>query len=232
MSYILEGLKKLEQKRKQQEISPQSISFQTQDHTQDLENSSRKPLWFGVIAAALIVNGVIMYLSFQKTVDTKISATPPKTVTPHGVSSNNNDIPPSAGPSVGPMSTATAQPVPVTPVPKTGTPPVQSDKILPKKDTVAKQTSIASTERVERKPAPSAKIVRLSELPEEVRKSLPDLKVSAHFFSSEPKTRFLRVNDKILHEGESLNEGLKVEEINSSGTVFNYQGHRFIVGIN
>ena len=231
MSYILEGLKKLEQKRKQQEIAPQSISFHTQEHTQDLENSSRRPLWFGIVAAALVLNAVIMYLFFQRTVDTKLSTTPSKTATSNDVPSNNSAVPHGTPASIGTVSTVTVKPKTVTPVPQTGTPPVQSDRIAPKEEVKPKQTPIANAERIERKPAPSARPVRLSELPEEIRKVLPAFKVSAHFFSPEPKSRFVRVNDKILHEGENLSEGLKVEEINSSGTMFNYQGHRFLLGI-
>ena len=56
--------------------------------------------------------------------------------------------------------------------------------------------------------------------------------MSAHFYSTDQQARFARVNDKILHEGETLSEDLKVEEINPGGTVFKYKGYRFQIGIN
>jgi general secretion pathway protein B len=82
------------------------------------------------------------------------------------------------------------------------------------------------------KPATDGRIVKLNELPSEIKNSLPDLKMSAHFYSTDQQARFARVNDKILHEGETLSEDLKVEEINPGGTVFRYKGYRFQININ
>ena len=56
--------------------------------------------------------------------------------------------------------------------------------------------------------------------------------MSAHFYSTDQQARFARVNDKILHEGETLSEDLKVEEINPGGAIFRYKGYRFQIGIN
>ncbi len=233
MSYILEGLKKLEQKRKQQEMAPQSVSFDTQDQMQGTANSSRRSVWFGIIAAALLLNAGIMYFFFQRTVDTKISTAPEsKKAAPNNVSPNTHAVTPGTPTSGRPLSPAALQPTSKTAVPKNGPAPVQREKAAPVPDVKPKQTAVATTERIERRPTPVTRTVRLSELPEEITKTLPEFKVSAHFYSPDAKVRFARINDKILHEGDSLNEGLKVEEINSNGTVFNYQGHRFLVGIN
>jgi general secretion pathway protein B len=173
-----------------------------------------------------------MYFFFQQTVDKKISIVPDsKTAAPNDVPPNTRAVTPTPT-SDAPFSATTVKSISDAPVPKTGTAPVQPEKIIPKEDVKPKQSPVGNAERIERKPAPSARTVRLSELPEEIRKVLPEFKVSAHFYSPDVKARFARINDRILHEGDSLNEGLKVEEINSNGTVFNYQGHRFIVGIN
>ena len=58
------------------------------------------------------------------------------------------------------------------------------------------------------------------------------MKMSAHFYSTDQQARFARVNDTILHEGETLAGGLKVEEISPTGTIFNYLGWRFQIRIN
>ena len=56
--------------------------------------------------------------------------------------------------------------------------------------------------------------------------------MSIHLYNAEPQARFAKINDRTLHEGESLVEGLKVEQIRPDGVVFGYQGLRFQLGIN
>ena len=76
------------------------------------------------------------------------------------------------------------------------------------------------------------KLLDLGELPPTIRSSLPEFKISGHAYSSEPRFRVARVNNKIVQEGEALSQGLKVDEIVPGGVIFTYQGYRFRVGIN
>jgi hypothetical protein len=55
--------------------------------------------------------------------------------------------------------------------------------------------------------------------------------VSAHYYSAEPRSRFIRVNDQALREGQTGAAGLKLEKITPDGAVFSYQGYRFQMGI-
>lgn len=228
MSYILEGLKKLEQKRRQQEASPQSISFQTQEAVK----SSKKHVWPGVIAAALLLNAGIIYFSFERHRAPESSAVPDRKTSAQSAVSPVTAAPERDVTNVNmPVSAATGQSTSEITTEKSVTPTVQSQKPA-LKENVKPKPPIESAERINRKPVPSSKIVRLNELPEEIRKILPEFRVSAHFYSTDQKARFARINDKILHEGDTLSEGLKVDEINASGTIFSYQGHRFLIGIN
>jgi general secretion pathway protein B len=83
-----------------------------------------------------------------------------------------------------------------------------------------------------RKVVPEGRIVKLSDLPSEIKKSLPALKMSVHFYSPDKQARFATINDRTLHEGEALSEGLQVVEISPDGTVLNYRGHRFLISVN
>ena len=56
MSYILEGLKKLEQKRKQEEKPPHLLTFQG-DST---EKPARPSMWPYVLVAVLLLNAGVM----------------------------------------------------------------------------------------------------------------------------------------------------------------------------
>ena len=96
--------------------------------------------------------------------------------------------------------------------------------------------AIASTSgqpqpRPEKRATPHGRLVSLDELPSSVRKSLPEFKVSGHAYSPDPGSRVARINDQIVQEGQSLAPGLKVEEITPGGIVLGYQGYRFQIGI-
>ena len=94
------------------------------------------------------------------------------------------------------------------------------------KSTPESQSSVIS------KVVPEGRTVKLSDLPAEIKKSLPALKMSVHYYSPDKQARFATINDRTLHEGEVLSEGLRVVEINPDGTVLNYRGHRFLINVN
>jgi general secretion pathway protein B len=234
MSYILEGLKKLEEKRKQEEKLPHSLAFTFQ--TDNAVKPPRSSIWSYLLVALLLLNaGVIIWWiapwrshessipavrgSLQKTVPAESSSS--------AVEQKNRIRPDPAG-----------KPTPkkITDVPPLNTSGKET-KNMPLPATKETQTSKQQPSAVpavpeQSKPPANGRIVRLNELPSDILKSLPDLKMSAHFYSADHQARFARVNDRILHEGETSSEGLKVEEINANGTVFNYKGWRFQVGIN
>jgi general secretion pathway protein B len=81
-------------------------------------------------------------------------------------------------------------------------------------------------------PAPLPdKIYSLSELPLTVQQHLPAFSVSAFLYSDEPGARMARVNGKMMREGDSLAEGLNLEEIRHNELIFTYQNYRIRLGI-
>lgn len=232
MSYILEGLKKLEQKRQQQEKPLHMLTFQGES----TQKPTRPSKWPYVLVAVLLLNaGVfIWWIGPWRSSEHNAPAQQPAVgkseptvaVAPPVEQKEQSKLTPAKGPqqSSAVSETPTATAVKVT---KKTTPPVAQET------PVSKQTSVAApAPPTKSKPAADGRIVALYELPPEIRNSLPNLKMSAHFYSTDQQARFARVNDKILHEGETLSEGLKIEAINPGGTVFNYKGYRFQIGIN
>ena len=71
------------------------------------------------------------------------------------------------------------------------------------------------------------KIVPYNHLPDGVKKGLPEIKVFMHYYSAEPKERFVQINEYTFHEGQSRPDGLKVMQITPHAAVLSYQGHRF-----
>jgi general secretion pathway protein B len=59
--------------------------------------------------------------------------------------------------------------------------------------------------------------------------ALPELHLDVHVFATKPADRFVYINMRKYHEGNTLPEGPVVEHIRRDGVVLSYQGLRFIL---
>lgn len=81
-------------------------------------------------------------------------------------------------------------------------------------------------------PPPAAPLEQLPvywQLPYNVRKELPELKMSMHVYSAAPAQRFVVLNGNRQVEGDELGGDVRVSEIRKDGVVLIFQGQRFIV---
>jgi general secretion pathway protein B len=115
--------------------------------------------------------------------------------------------------------------------------PGASEKGLPTTAAVPPQQA-PEVKRPDAEPEPAAlpapvpsKTYSLQELPPAVRQVLPDLAISTHLFAADTSSRMVRINGKLLREGEFLSAGVKLEEITADGVIFSYQGYRLRVGL-
>lgn len=74
------------------------------------------------------------------------------------------------------------------------------------------------------------KLYKLQELPSSIRQNLPAFSVSALLYSSKPDSRMVRINELMMHEGQDLTAGVKLEEITRDGIILRFQKYRFYVG--
>jgi len=228
MSYILEALKKAEQKSEKGGL-PSLLS-----HPRATDRKSGR-MWFYPLIAALFLNaGMIFWwvhpwwanepqtIVQAPAVHPQASVAPAEPLTKIREPNRSNNL----------------QEVPremrVT-APRADVPP-KGGRDAPLSGT-RKIGAIASTSgqpqpRPEKRATPHGRLLSLDELPHAVRNSLPEFKVSGHAYSPDPGSRVARINDQIVQEGQSLAPGLKVEEITPSGIVLGYQGYRFQIGIN
>jgi general secretion pathway protein B len=79
-------------------------------------------------------------------------------------------------------------------------------------------------------PVPN-KVYSLGELPLSVQQKLPSFGISVFLYSDDPSSRMVKINNKMLREGDYLSEGLKLEEINQNSLILSYQSFRFRVGL-
>ncbi|MEO7337891.1 MAG: general secretion pathway protein GspB [Caldimonas sp.] len=80
--------------------------------------------------------------------------------------------------------------------------------------------------------APAAnepRILSVRDLPEDVRKSLPNVSVSGSTYSSDKASRMLMINGQIFHEGDAIASGLVLQQIRPRGAVFGFKGYRYEV---
>ncbi|MDB6000289.1 MAG: hypothetical protein JWP52_1988 [Rhizobacter sp.] len=76
---------------------------------------------------------------------------------------------------------------------------------------------------------PPARIYAVSELPEDIRRSLPKLAIGGSVYSESAGSRMLIVNGQIFHESDTLIPGLKLEQIRLKEAVMNFRGYRYEV---
>lgn len=66
-------------------------------------------------------------------------------------------------------------------------------------------------------------------LPQGVRDSLPEFRITVMVFADEPEDRFLLINGTRLKEQEELQSGVVLDEIRREGAVFRARNYRFLV---
>jgi len=246
MSYILEALKKVEQKREHDASRrPTFLSEQSRERKKAL-------VWPYILAAALFVNAGLALRLFgpwwaheKEPSSPASSSVEPRDATQGPREMQSRPVPPG----IAAKEPARTREAKISQVPdgrqKGGAEPREPEagrhaasaasslptgqKALAVPPELPKDVQV----RVEKAPpAPlSGKVVSLAELPPSIRSSLPEFKISGHAYGSDPQTRVVRVNEKILQEGQELSPGLKVEEIVPDGIILLYNGYHFRVGL-
>ena len=58
---------------------------------------------------------------------------------------------------------------------------------------------------------------------------LPQLRLDLHVYAAKPQDRFALINMRKLHEGDSLQGGVRVEAITPDGVVMSHNGTKFLL---
>jgi general secretion pathway protein B len=230
MSFILDALKKSEERRRLHEEA-----HQPRQKLLDLSWSGprRWPVWlfFAVLLAALAGGWWLRGASLQFAVESQKSAAvahlpPHQAATPATVprsvaAETRGETPPGQ---------EVARPVPFAPVPVGSVvePASPAHNVSP----AAVDASVAPAIRPQATmPAASAPPARprpvASTIPAALRDRKPMLAMTLHFYTEEPARRMVRIDDRIVREGQAVADQLVLEEITPGGAVFSYAGERF-----
>jgi general secretion pathway protein B len=79
--------------------------------------------------------------------------------------------------------------------------------------------------------APAASVITMAELPVAIQQDLPPMSVSVHAYSGKPAERLVDINGHLLHEGEDVAPGLRLEQITPEGMILSYKGYTFRRGV-
>lgn len=263
MSYILEGLKKLEEKRRQ-EITPSRFSFQRENRPISKGRHIRL-IWPYLLCAVLLINAAAIFWLVTKNHKTGKTVVHAKAVPEQGPQSIQKQKEKEAGETSPPlMETVEIKPVQAIrpaqsnnntkplyseenhPAPSQGeaadtgrrknleqaTKKIAASSSVPVQDGSFQNKAIDDLSRARSvSKQVQGKISVLGDLPPDALNGMPPLKMSVHYYNSDPQARMVRVNDRTLREGQLLAEGLKLEQINSKGAVFSFHGHRFQLGM-
>jgi general secretion pathway protein B len=77
--------------------------------------------------------------------------------------------------------------------------------------------------------APSADLPLYTELSRGLRERMPQLEMSLHFYTDEPQRRLTRINNRILREGDWVNQDVQLVEITPTGAVLDYLGTKTFI---
>ncbi|RJQ55186.1 MAG: hypothetical protein C4526_04110 [Nitrospiraceae bacterium] len=210
MSFILEALKKLEQKKKRGSV-PDIMTV----HMPEPHKPLKRPVWFYLVLAALVLNAGILasllrppipVVEKQNKQEMKESATPP--------------IPPLVR--VGEEVVAPA---------KTAVKPDSSKKQNRQAKTQGRAANRKEVMQHDNNKKEQQDVPELSRLPQTVQGEISPLKVFGHVYSDSPATRMVNINGNVFREGDKINEKIMIDEITENSVVFNYNGLRFIIRV-
>jgi general secretion pathway protein B len=217
MSFILDALKKSEIERQRQ----------TMPGLMDAPTSLRRgrlPLWAIILGLLLAVNVVVLIVVLMKN-------GAPAVASNSGHDSSPADAKlPAVEEHFSPLSAAPVY-APEIPVPPAETSSSSESaghaiaqraapRTLHRPDPVLIDQEAAENDEV----LPSINEINLTGA-----QALPEMHLDVHVYATKPSDRFVFINMRKYHEGNTLAEGPVLERIRRDGVVLNYQGVRFIL---
>ena len=223
MSYILDALKKADQERSLGEVPDLEAAHWGE------RRRKRAYRWVWIVAALLLINGVLLYLLLDRDDD---------------LISDAGEMP------------ASIDTIPVTPVPRVEktVEPVLRDKPRPREPvyvppvappvrrpsaavrqrpvtppSAAVEPTPGYTSATPPQPAAISDVPEWNDLSLEFRSGLSMPSIDVHVYSDDPGRRFILMDLQKYREGETLGNGAVLEEILPDSIQLYYQGSRFRV---
>jgi general secretion pathway protein B len=254
MSYILEALKKSERERKQGKV-PNLETFQDQASRR---RHKIRPFWPFILLGSLLLGGVFLGAWFYwrepaPTPSIPLTESAPdalsqSTSIPAGDSPATQALPKVTGkPELSDLQRQTAQEMnqdqttAITPELATSLSPPAIEEESPAPPEVEDLESAitddtAAEDQAEVPSSPptaidEARIVKLENLPADLKDELPAIKIGVHLYSKDSEARRASINGRLMREGQQVGSGLYLEEITRQGVILSFRGRKFSVEV-
>jgi general secretion pathway protein B len=233
MSYILDALRKSDQLR-QRGAAPTLLLGQT------VTMAPKQPalLQYGLLAFVLLAAGVA--IGWLRPWQPEAVAPAPASVIAKPPVPAQQPVPQpviASAPVAQTPAAPAATPAPAPAKPRASTSLKQHKQSAPPR-TAAEVPKKAAAPVQERAPggtpagaAPLPAVMPMAELPLAVQQELPPMSISVHAYSSKPADRLVGINNRLLHEGQEVAPGLKLEQITPDGMILSFKGYSFRRGV-
>jgi general secretion pathway protein B len=220
MSFILDALKKSELERQRQSMpglmdAPAAL------------RRGRLPVWAILLGCLLAINMVVLIIVLMRSGST-VAPTPAR----HA--ETGADVKPPVDEHFSPLGQAPVY-APEIPVPAAEASSNPSAAALVAPHAVAQRAAPHAFRRpdpvlIEEDSKDNDEVLpSINEINLTGAQALPELHLDVHVFATKPADRFVYINMRKYHEGNTLQEGPVLERIRRDGVVLNYQGLRFLV---
>ena len=204
MSYILDALRKSDQQRRRN-AAPTLLTLQPSAVVR------KRPAYvtYGLLAVILIGGGVV--IGWLRQWQPEPAAVKPVESKP-----------------------IESKPVPAAPAASEIASQVKPDNVLPEANSLASGKTAPPPERrvdIAAADAAGETVVEMDKLPTSIREEVSKITISVHAYSNTPGKRLVGIGRRILHEGDYVIPGLKLEEITPDGMILGYKGYRFRRGV-
>jgi general secretion pathway protein B len=79
--------------------------------------------------------------------------------------------------------------------------------------------------------APLRDVTPMADLPPAIQQELPPMSISVHAYSDKAGDRLVGINNRLLHEGQEVAPGLRLEQITRDGMILSFRGYNFRRGV-
>lgn len=243
MSYILEALKKSEQERERERGALPGIKS-VHTPSSSLHGENRR-LWPFVLIAVVVVASALLTFAYVKmrpmSGQAELDQSPPTVV--KDIATENVVEKPIVR---APVEKQAKQPVVATSPREESTiknsepaaeqkkqsvvfskQQLQHDNVIGNIDEQQKQQAAETAQSTEKGAIEKDAAVAISDIPDSIRKRIPNIAFEGHVYSSIPKRRSIMINGHKRREGDTIGDDLLVKEITPAGAEFEFQGYRF-----
>lgn len=225
MSYILDALKKAEAERLKEKVPDiHTQPFLAPSATYDTPIWHRPTVWIGAATGAAGMLVAVLWLKPWQTPPVSTQAVQVPIAAPAPA-----PVPPPAAVKPAPQTSSASALLVPTPQNAQQHPAVE-DAL--KKLTLPREREQKTHDREKRSAIASAAskesaMPALAELPEQVRREIPELKVGGYIYADKPADRSILINNRLLHEGEEAAPGIMLERMEKNGLILRYKEYRF-----